>query len=366
MGKTHIVLICTTGNTVVNFRKDLILKLLSEDYSISIICGDSDNANEIKALGINLHICSMSNTSKSILQNFQYKKRLEILLKEIKPDVVFTFMVKPNIWGSRAAKKCGIKNIFCMIEGMGRVYTIDSFKNKLLKLLINCLYRKTCKIVKKVFFLNNDDLNFFANKKMIKPEKAVIINGIGINVNAFPQKPLPEKDMFLMIARLLYEKGVFEFCEAAEIVKKKYPDARFCILGAEDTIKTKDLEKYSAVEYLGTTQNILSVYEQCSVYVLPSYREGMPRTILEALSVGRPIITTDTNGCKETVVDSLNGFLIPIKNIETLAEKMELFIGNDPLKQQMASESRKMAEEKFNSIIINEKILAEIAYSCYN
>lgn len=209
-----------------------------------------------------------------------------------------------------------------------------------------------------------DDKSEFINNGLLGKEKAVIINGSGVNLEKFKPVKLPQENTFLFIGRLIKDKGIMEYLEACKIVKTKYYDVRCLLVGPYDSnpsaLKPEELKPYidgEIIEYFGEKKDVRPFIAQCSTYVLPSYHEGTPKTVLEAMAMGRPIITTDAPGCRETVIDGLNGFLVPVKDSEKLARKMIWMIEHKEEVEKMGQESRKICEEKFDVNKVNEVIL---------
>ncbi|MCM8539577.1 MAG: glycosyltransferase family 4 protein, partial [Lentisphaeraceae bacterium] len=255
-------------------------------------------------------------------------------------------------------------NIYSMITGLGYIFTGETLRHKVLRFIISFVYCRALKINKRVFFQNPDDLNKLLELNLVQKSQAVIINGSGIDISNFKETQLPGEVRFLLIARLLRDKGVYEYIDAIKIVKEKYPDIQFDLVGWLDEnpacIKSKDLERWqktNLVNFLGKLDDVRPALEKCSVYVLPSYREGTPRTVLEAMAMGRPIITTDAPGCRETVKDQENGFLVPVKNSKVLAEKMIYFIEHPQEQIEMGKKSRCMAVQKYDVHKVNRSIL---------
>lgn len=299
-----------------------------------------------------------------------YKK-----MKEEKYEIVHSYTAKPNIYGSIAAKYAGIKGIYPTVNGLGYAFTdVDTgrVKARFVRLMVSLLYKWSFSCATKVFFQNKDDVRELIQRRIIDRNKCVLISGSGIELDAYPYSESPVEPMvFLIATRLLVAKGVRNFCEAAKIVKKKYPKAVFQLAGAlddnPDSISQKELDLYvkeGIIQYLGVVKDMSFVLKSCSVFVLPSfYREGVPHVILEAMSVGRAVITTDSPGCRETVRGKddagkgKNGFLIPAKDSQTLAEKMIWMIKHPDKVQEMGMESRRYAEERFNVEIVNKIML---------
>lgn len=289
--------------------------------------------------------------------------RLISIFKKEKPDKVFLYQIKPIVYGSIAGKIAGIKDIFLLIAGLGSIFRGTGLKNKLIRSIVTIQYRIACKISILTFFQNNDDKNEFVSKHIIDEKKTLIINGSGVNLEKFKPVPLPDKTTFLFIGRLLKDKGIIEYLEACKILKAKYPNIDFLLVGPFDSnptsIKKIELDVYTKdniVKYFGEQKDVRPYISQASVFVLPSYHEGTPKTILEAMAMGRPIITTDAPGCRETV-NNKNGFLVPTKDIYELAKKMEYFILDKSLSENMGKESYNMATQKYDVKKINKIII---------
>ena len=356
---SKILLLCGKSVTVIWFRKKLIQKLISLGHEVHVCAFDREKDEEIRSLGVKFHCMNDANRSLNPFKILSLKSRYAKIIKEISPDLVFTFMLKPNIYGVQGAKKAGVTNIYSMVEGAGDVFINNGLKWKLIRKYVCHGYKKAFKHSKKVFFLNNDDKTDFVNRGLVKSEQCEIVHGIGIDLDRFTQRPLKNKNSFLLVARLLRTKGVFEYCEAAKIVKEKYPEATFNLVGPEGTTTSQDLSEYidtGIVNYLGPTDDVVPYFEDIAVNVLPSYREGLGLVNAEAGAIGRPSITCDTNGTRDTVVDGYNGFLVPVKNAEALAEKMIYFLENPDKIEEMGKNARKYVEEHFDQRKINEQI----------
>lgn len=359
-----ILLICGNSQSVVNFRYGLIKACCDKKATVSVIALDDDYKTDIEGMGVTFYSVYSQNRSLNPFGMKKLQNKYFSIINKIKPDIVFTFMLKPNIFGVRAAKKAGVKKIFSMVEGLGDVFINNGMKWKIIRSVVCKLYRKSFKSSNKVFFLNNDDRDEFISRNLVKKEKCVIIPGIGVDLEFFAYKPVKNHHTFLMVARMLKTKGVLEYCQAARYVKQKYQDAVFNYLGAEGSVTVSDIQEYiddGTVNYLGVTKDVRPFLEDCSVFVLPSYREGMPVSIMEAEAAGRAVIATNVVGCRYTVIDENNGFLIESRNFKALAEKMIWLLENKSVIEKMGFNSRKLAEEKFDSIKINEYIIGVIS-----
>lgn len=355
-------LLCVTSQSVLTFRRNLIQVLIEKSVDVHVCAFDDDYEARIEELGATFHCIEDKNRSLNPFKVLSLKNKYCKVIKEVKPDVVFTFMVKPNTFGVLAAKKAGVKKIFSMVEGAGDVFINDGLKWKIIRKGVCHLYKKAFRNSQKVFFLNKDDKAEFLRRKLVCETQCEIVHGIGVDLEKFADKPLKNHRTFLMVARMLKTKGVFEYCECARIVRRKYPDAVFNYLGAEGTVKLDDIREYiddGSIVYLGTTDDVRPYYEDCAAYVLPSYREGMPMSVMEAEAVGRAIIATDVNGCRDTVKIGYNGFLVPRGDANALSEKIVYCIEHPEETELFGANSRKFAEENFDQKKINE-VLTEI------
>lgn len=359
-----ILLLCVTSQNVVTFRTRLIKTLQEKDFAVSIIAFDDEYKEEIGKLNVNFYCIKEENRGVNPLKILSLKGKYKKLIKKINPDIVFTFMLKPNTFGVLAAKEVGIKNIYSMVEGVGDVFVNNGLKWQIIRFVVCKLYKKAFKLSKKVFFLNNDDKAEFIERKLVQERQGEVIHGIGVDLERFAFKPVKNDRTFLMVARMLETKGVYEYCKCARFVKQKYPDAVFNYLGVEGTVKLSDIQEYiddGSIKYLGTTKDVRPHLENCLVLLLPSYREGMPMSIMEAEAVGRVIITTNNVGCRETVIDGHNGFLVAQKDYEAMAEKCIWAIENFEQAKEMGRKAREFAEENFDSEKINQYIYEIIA-----
>lgn len=359
-----ILLLCVSSQSVINFRQTLIKKLQAEQYLVSVVAFDEDYKKEVEDLDVDFYCIQDKNRSLNPLKVLSLKSKYYKLIKEIAPDIVFSFMLKPNTFGVMAAKKANVKKIFSMVEGAGDVFIKNTLKWKVIRSVVCLLYKRAFIYSNKVFFLNNDDKQEFVERKLVKEEQGVVIHGIGVDLEKFAFKPMKNQKTFLMIARMLRTKGVLEYCQTARIVKEKYPDAIFNYLGAEGDLKLADIQEYIAdgsVNYLGTAKDVRPYIEDCTaLLLLSSYREGLPMSIMEAQSVGRAIITSNNVGCRDTVIDGVNGFLVEQRDYKTMAEKCIWVIKNPEKVEEMGKNARAFAEENFNQEKTNRALFGII------
>jgi len=344
-------------------------------HQVHALIPEYDFLPEVEELGISWDLVQLSRTGMDPKADLRYYRQLRKFMSDWQPDVVYSYSIKPVIYGSLAARASGVPVIAAMITGMGYLFTGETIKQRVLRQVASSLYRRGLAAADRIFFQNPDDLALFRELGIIGPEdeaKITRTNGSGINLERFPSSPPPippeEPVTFLMIARLLQDKGVREFVRAAEMLRSDYPKAQFVVVGPHDpllphALPADELEQWKVngvVSFIGGVKDVRPYLKECSVYVLPSYREGTPRSVLEAMAIGRPVITTDTPGCRETVVDWVNGFLVPVKSAEALASRMKIFLQQPDLIDVMGSNSLGLAADKYDVRLVNRVILEAI------
>lgn len=367
-------MVTSLASSIVNFRGPLIEEMVRRGIAVYVFAPDYDTKLRaaVAALGATPVDYSMSRAGMNPLRDLADFIRFTAQLRKFKLDVVFCYFIKPVIYGTLAAWLAGVKRRFSSIEGAGYVFTDSarpSLKRKLLRAFVVRLYRTALARTDRVFMLNPDDRNLFVGEGMVPAHKVQCMDGIGLSLDTFrAAAPVREPLRFLLIGRLLREKGVYDYVEAARIVKRTHPQVQFCLLGSCDanpgSITQGEAEEWRAeglLEWPGQVSDVREWIAASSVFVLPSYREGLPRSTQEAMAMGRPVITTDVPGCRETVVHGRNGLIVPVRNPVALAEAMLAFVEQPDLVTSMGAESRRMAEERFDVRKINAHILQAMA-----
>ena len=369
----NFLLVASFPDSLITFRGHLIDKLLKKGMNVHVavpgLNPDTAVYEYLSAKGVEIHDIPLSRTGVNPFKDFLLFICLCRLILTTRPDVIFCYTIKPIIYGSLAAWLMRVPRRYALITGLGYAFTGElQGVRKFLSVIIRQLYWFSLYGVDKVFFQNKDDEKLFKDLKIMSSKKqSVVINGSGVDVEAFAQTPLPKPIQFLLIARLLGDKGVREYAAAAAIIKEKRPDIVFKLAGWIDSnpnaISQNELDEWTnsgVIDYLGRLDDVQPAIAACSVYVLPSYREGIPRTVLEAMAMGRAIITTDAPGCRETVIDGRNGFLTPVKSVKSLVIAMKKFIDDESLVAKMGSVSRQIAENKYDVHKINAVMLKEM------
>jgi glycosyltransferase involved in cell wall biosynthesis len=354
MSKTNkkIVISINTSWNIINFRLNLLKHLQKQGYQIIAFAPIDAYSNELINNNIKFEPLTIDNKGNNPIKDFALTKQYDFLLKKHRPDVVLFFTIKPNIYGTLAAGLLGIPTIN-NVSGLGTTFIRETWVSKVVK----TLYRISFKYSHKVFFQNEEDKDLFIKNKLVNSKKTGVLPGSGIDLNKFKTTSLPETLHILFIGRLLYDKGIVEFLEACKEIKKTHKNnVVFSIVGKiEETAKLGIplgiLEEYTSqniVHYRGTTDDISKEIEKASVIILPSYREGTPRTLLEGAAMGRPLLTTNVPGCKNLVKENYNGWLCEAQNTIDLTETIKKVINTDRKKLiEFGLNSRTFVEENY-------------------
>ncbi len=374
MSIQRIAFITSQAFSIHNFRGPLIRALVLRGIKVYALAPDYDDASRagVIALGAEPVDTPMSRAGMNPFKDVYDLWRLRRQLRQLRVDASFSYFIKPVIYGTLAATLAGISRRFVMIEGAGYVF-IDQenagYARRLLRFVLMGLYRLALQSASLVFLLNRDDYALFVDGGMVTADKVVLLNGIGVDLEHFsPQPANIEPICFMMAARLLRTKGVYDYIAAARWVKSRYPKTRFLLLGSvdvnPDSLAQSEIDAWVAeglIECPGHVADVRGWLKQTSIFVLPSYyREGVPRSIMEAMAMQRPVITTDTVGCRDMVEDGVNGFKVPMRNPEALAKAMLVFVETPQWIEQMGKASRMMAENKYDVKKINAEILSDM------
>ena len=374
MKMCKIAIIGTVASSFYGFRADLIRAMREKQYTVYAFTSEYTDSDlkKIESLGAIPITYELNRGGLNPLSDIVATYKLSKKIREIKPDLVFSYFSKPVIFGTIAAKLAKVPKIVGMLEGLGYTFTEQpqglNNKIKLIKKIQVFLYKIALPQLDKLIFLNPDDPKNLIDEYAINVRKVEVLGGIGLNLKDYPYQPLSniqQRVNFLFIGRLLKEKGIHDFIEAAKKVKEKYSETQFTVLGAIDphnlgALKQSELDELissNIIDYPGHVDNVKDWIANSHVFVLPSYREGVPRSTQEAMAIGRAVITTDVPGCRETVQNGVNGFLVAKWNPEALAEKMIYFIEHSEQIEKMGYESYKIAQKKFNAEIVNQRLI---------
>jgi glycosyltransferase involved in cell wall biosynthesis len=368
--KPKLIIALNCSWNLLNFRSGLIRALVAEGYEVVAVAPDDAYSARLSELGCRFHALPMDNQGTHLLRDLWLFIRFWLLLRRERPDVLLAYTVKPNIYGSLAAGLLGIP-VANNIAGLGAVF----IKGGWLVRLVRGLYRLALRRSAKVFFQNRDDRALFIDAGLVKPEQADLLPGSGIDLTRFSANEkssmLSAKDVgrpfrFLLIARMLRDKGVVEYMAAAKQIRARWPNVECALLGFLDVqnpaaISTEEMNAWVAagdVRYLGVSDDVRLEIAQADCIVLPSYREGTPRTLLEAAAMAKPIITTDAVGCREVVDDGVNGYLCQVRDADDLAAKMHAMLGLSVAERAaMGAAGRNKMELQFDEKIVINKYL---------
>lgn len=355
----HILMTANAAWNICNFRRPLVEALSADGHRITVLAPPDDSVADLERIGCRFIPLEMSVKGLNPIEELKLQRRLKRIFREEQPDAILSFTIKNNIFGAWAARSAGVPFV-PNVTGLGTAF----LSGELLQTIAEQLYRRAFGKLPVVFFQNEDDRDLFLDRKLVRADQARLLPGSGIDLVRFTAAEMPSADappVFLMIARLLRDKGVIEFVEAARLIKARQPSARFQLLGAAGSenrtaIDIATVEGWVAdgvVEYLGTTSDVRPVIAAATCVVLPSYREGAPRTLIEAAAMGRPLIATDVPGCRAVVDHDVSGFLCEVRNVDSLATAMESFLALSPdARTTMGKAGRAKMEREYDQALV--------------
>jgi glycosyltransferase involved in cell wall biosynthesis len=360
------------ASALLSFRGHLLRSIAANGHHVLALAPEYDEivANTLNGMGVEFATVPMARATIDPIADLRTIRELYRILRTEKPDIFLAYNMKPIVYGGLAARLAGVSRRYMMIAGLGYVFTDDgevSRARELLRTVSSALYRLAMGGAEAVIVFNPDDRDELKMRRIVRAGQPLIqVAGTGIDLSHYAEVPPPSgSPVFLLIARLLRHKGIFEYTEAARRLRSKYPGVRVQLLGPFDPnpsgISRDNLDAWTregAVEYLGETRDVRPYLAASTVYVLPSYREGIPRTVLEAMATGRAVVTTDSPGCRDTVVHGENGFLVPVRDPVALASAMERFVVDRSLAVWMGRRAREMVEARFDVHRVNQTLLA--------
>jgi glycosyltransferase involved in cell wall biosynthesis len=354
----RVAVAANSAGNIVTFRRGLLRALRDDGYEPLVIAPMEASAEpRMERLGVERLTVDLERSGLNPIADLELLLAYRKILKRSSPAAFLGFTVKPNIYGCIAARSLGIPAV-PNVSGLGTVFLVGGP----LRLLVTAMYRFAFKRCEVVFFQNPDDVELFVENRIVRRSQTRLVPGSGIDLEQYMPAPLPDgPPIFLLIARLLRDKGVCEYVEAARAVRAEHPDARFQLLGPVDpgnrsAIEQSELDRWIAegvIEYLGSSDDVRPHIAAASVIVLPSYREGLPRVLLEGAAMGRPLITTDVPGCREVVEDGVNGRLCEVKRVGSLANAMRALIRmSDEERTALGLAARRTVEERFSEELV--------------
>ncbi len=361
-----IAILYNTSDYLLRFRTELIQSLQSIGCEVIAITPRDDATPRLEALSVRWREWKLEGQALNPFRDLVAIADLRRILANERPDAVLNFTIKPVLYGSLVASLLGVPRVVSMITGMGSIFLPGGFKKRMLLRLVHFVYKTAMNRNDKVLFQNDEDLAYFVKNKFLSADKTLRINGSGVNLNLFTRRPGEVvQGSFLLISRMIKEKGIHEFVKAARQIKLKFPHARFTLVGPIDNnpgaITREEIrgwEQEGIIEYAGVQADVRPFMARTEVYVLPTYYlEGIPRSILEALAMGKPVITTDWRGCRDTVKRGVNGYLVPPKDVDALAKAMANYLEDISLSTRHGDASRQLSEEKFNLVSVNNMVI---------
>lgn len=368
-----IVVLSSLAFSLVNFRGKLLEEMRRAGHEVVAVAPDDDPdvRARLDAIGVKFRTVPMARTGTNLISDAATVWAYVKLLREERPDKVVAYTQKPIIYGGIACRIAGVRQYYALMSGLGYVFSDAARSRRILRAVFCRLYRAGLKDAKRIFVFNSDDRADMLAAGIIDPSSPVVeVPGSGVDLDRFGHAHLPPGPVrFLMIGRLMRDKGVWEYAKAAAIVTKRNPEVRFQLIGRAETdnetgLDAGDVARLASdypVEVIDGTDDVPAFLRQCHVFVLPTYyREGLPRTILEALAVGRAIVTTDMPGCRDAVTDGLNGFLVAPRDPSALAGAMLTLAEDRNLVERMAVRSRQLAEDVYDVRKVNALLLDEM------
>lgn len=368
MDRKKIVISINAAWNIVNFRMGLVRGLREAGYDVIAVAPPDRHQARLDSFGIPFVPIAMDKKGLSPLKDLQLLGRYWRRLRRLKPDVFLGYTAKPNVYGSLAAQALGIP-VINNVSGLGTAF----IRGGLLTHIVSSLYRLAFRRSATIFFQNEEDRSLFLTKKLVAPAQARLLPGSGIDLDRFrpaERAPSPENGCtFLLIARLLWDKGIGEYVEAAGLVRARFPDARFQLLGFLDAENRTAVPREQVngwveeglIEYLGEAEDVRPFIAAADCIVLPSYREGLPRTLLEAAAMAKPLIATDVPGCRHVVEAGVNGLLCEVRNARSLSEAMsEMICAPQSLREQWGAAGRSRIEREFDEKVVVQRYLEAI------
>ena len=352
-----LLMILNTDYALLSHRIDLAIAAKNEGYEVHVACGVTDFKDEIENYGILLHDIKMTRSGLNVFKELIVFFRILTLYKRISPSAIHLITIKPIVYGGIASRLLRLRGVIFAISGLGYVFSSQQWKARVVKTIVKPIYKyifngKNSKVI----LQNKTDIYYMLNNRLLVQDKIVLIAGSGVSLDEYVFVPESKTLNVLMASRLLRDKGVFEFIEASYKVKEALPNVKFILTGAFDKEnpesigeqELKDALKKSPVKYIGYTNNIYKEICNCNVAVLPSYREGLPRFLIEAAASGRASISTDAPGCSDVIDNNKTGLLVPIKNFKALADAIILLLSDENIRYEMAKNARKKAEKIYS------------------
>ncbi len=363
----RIVMVTNTSWSMIKFRLGVMKRLVQEGYEVIVIAPRDKHSDDFQALGCHYIELKMDNKGRNMLNDLRLIYKLQKVYKKLNPDLIFHFTIKPNIYGSLAAKLAGKKSI-AVVTGLGYTFIHDNLTAKIAKFL----YKHSLKYAQKVWFINIEDKNKFILGELVAEEKMDLLPSEGINLEKFSPIKIKRTDnifRFILIARLLWDKGVGEYVKAAKVLKSRYKNVEFQLLGFIDAQNPKAISQEQVdfwvdegyINYLGATDDVRTFIAKADCVVLPSYREGVSMILMESAAMQKPIIATNVPGCRDLVNNNITGYLCKMQDYHDLVEKMDKLLHlKEKDRKKMGIEARKLMKAEYDEKFVIDKYLATV------
>lgn len=362
----RVAVVASFAPSLIKFRRDLLQTMVAEGWEVHAFAPDPTPTviDTLQRWKVSMHTYPLNRQGIHPVQDLKTLQNLAYHFKKLRPDAVLAYTAKPVVWGMLAAAWERTPRRIAWITGLGAAFTPPFNAKKLfIRTVLEALYRLALPWAHRVVVQNPDDAAVVS--RWVSPRKIAQVPGSGVDLEKFQPAAYPHQITFLMLSRLIADKGVREYAEAARQIKRQHPEVRFLLAGWLEpnypgSVSADELahwQEEGVLEYLGALDDVRPAIAQASVYVLPSYREGTPRSVLEAMAMARPVITTDASGCRQTVHPGENGLLVPVRNPQALAEAMRFFIQHPEMIPRMGKASRQLAEKVFDSRNVTARLI---------
>ena len=364
-----IAFVYNTAKYLYRFRADLIRALQKRNAHVIAMTPYDESVDDLREMGVRTIPINLRSHSVNPLHDIRTLRELTRKMRRERPQVVLNFTIKPVIYGSLAAKRAGVSEIYSMIPGLGLVFARNDFRSRVLQNVIALLYRLSLRQNRKVFFQNVADRDLFMYLDIVRPDQCVVVSGSGVDTELFrPQHDVKSESVVFMASRLLWHKGISQFIQSAQIVKKKLPGARFVLAGFSDGSRDSvsldylyEQTRHGRIEFIGELVDVKPWIARSRCIVLPSfYREGLPRFLLEGMAMAKPIVTTRIPGCRDLVEEGVNGYLVAPREADQLADAIARLLNDPQLAAEMGKRSRQIVVERYDVKKVNGQMLAEI------
>jgi glycosyltransferase involved in cell wall biosynthesis len=367
------VIVCAFAPSLINFRGRLLEQIVAKGHSVLALAPDFDESTTTwcKSRGIECQHIDLDNQSTDMFADIRASAQIYRAIKSFRADVVLGYTHKPAIYTAIAGRLLRTPHTTMMVTGLGSGFELGTVKKRVVNVIVKSLFKLACKMSHRIIFHNPDDRAFFIEQGILKSnDKTVVVNGSGVDLGIFAKQPFPDvpssEITFLLVARVVKYKGILEYAQAAAELRKTYPKAKFLLAGYHDNSPSAYTGEQwtfiqASVDYLGKSSDVSSLMQKCHVYVLPSYGEGLPRTVLEAMASGRPVITTDANGCRQTVIEGQTGFIVQPRDWNGLKDAMEKFLDGSADFREMGANAHGFALSSFDVEQVNKHMLEALA-----